>query len=193
MPRIETTQNRDYTCLKLFIAQYITIFTIFIEFLISLFTVSLASCSVIELCRHLTFSETSAAFFRELGNELYRRFCQNEDFSEKAGAAAVWSYCLSELLIFNSTPPPELATLRSQTDFDIGAFDFHKYLKINFDKATSVRATRQHADANEVSWFKRLPFFSPRLSLSHPPALALRPSQRIELIKVYSNKYTSTL
>ena len=143
-----------------------------------------------ELCRHLlSSSESTSSFFRELGNELYRRCLTDDLYNGAAGAAAVWAYCLSELLILNPSPPPELEALRSQKGFDAGNFDYVTNLRKCLDKAASGRGTRGRSETAAVFWFRLLPAYSPLVSSSQPPALSLRPIQRSELVKVYSNRY----
>lgn len=145
---------------------------------------------MVNLCRNLFSNcDISATFYRELGNELYKRCLQNDLGSEKAGAAAVWAYCLSELFILNSTPPPELVTLRSQKGFDVGTFDFASHLRKCLAKTASTHPTRGRSETVEFFWFRSLPSLSPRLSPSHPLSGALRSSHRTDLLKVYSNRY----
>ena len=151
-------------------------------------TASFTNCSGIELCRHLiSTSESTSPFFRELGNELFRR-CFTDDLNN-TGAAAVWAYCLSELLILNPSPPPELVALRSQKGFDAGTFDFATNLRKCLDKAEAGLGTRGRSETAAVFWFRLLPAYSPLISPSQPTVPSLHPLQRSELVKVYSNRY----
>ena len=155
----------------------------------SIYILDLSSCSDSELRRQLlSSSEFTYQFFRELGNELYRR-CLKDDFYSAGAAAAVWAYCLSELLILNPSPPPELEALRSQKSFDPGTFDFMANLRKCLDKSASGRGSRGRSETAAVFWFRLLPAYSPMISSSKPTTPSLRPVQRSELLKVYSNRY----
>ena len=150
----------------------------------------LENCSIIDLCRHLVFhSDSSSHYFCEIGDELYKRCLQDDLINERAGAAAVWAYCLSEFLIINAALPPELVALRSQRKFDVMTFDFAANLRKCFEKAASGGAARGRSETAAAFWFRGLPASSPFISPSKQSDLTILPSQRSELLKIYSNRY----